>query len=131
MSNQRKYCDVYSNGEEIGHAKGEELKYSKDIIKINEICCHHCGGGVLSFGHLSWGKLESTKEDTVRWGVGPQAYDILHVKVWCAQCGLDKPFYIQIQQYTNLLRVSTVPYTFKKTFDEIRSEVEAKKLLRD
>jgi hypothetical protein len=34
-----------------------------------------------------------------------------------------------MQQYNNNLRITTVPYTFEKTFDEIRSEVEVKKLI--
>ena len=108
---------------------GETIKYSIKSITWNEMCCHHCGGTTLNFGHLSWGKLESTKKDTVSWGVGPQAYDILHIKVWCFQCGIDKPFFVQMQQYKNNLRITTVPYTFEKTFDEIRSGVEIKKFI--
>jgi hypothetical protein len=33
-----------------------------------------------------------------------------------------------MQQYKNNLRITTVPYTFEKTFDEIRSGVEIEKL---
>ena len=125
----KKFSDTYTNGEAIGHHDGETIKYSNKSITWNEMCCHHCGGTTLNFGHLSWGKLESTKKDTVSWGGGPQAYDILHIKVWCFQCGIDKPFFVQMQQYKNNLRITTVPYTFEKTFDEIRSGVEIKKLI--
>ena len=118
----KKFSDTYTNGEVIGHHDGETIKYSNKLIAWNEMCCHHCGGTALNFGHLAWGKLESTKKDTVSWGVGPQAYDILHIKVWCFHCGIDKPFFVQMQQYKNNLRMTTVPYTFEKTFDEIFCE---------
>ena len=76
----KKFSDTYTNGATIGHHDGERIKYSDESITWNQMCCHHCGGTTLNFGHLSWGKLESTKKDTVSWGVGPQAYDILHTR---------------------------------------------------
>jgi len=53
----KKFSDTYTNGEAIGHHDGETIKYSNKSITWNEMCCHHCGGTTLNFGHLSWGKL--------------------------------------------------------------------------